>query len=82
MAFKKEIHAILNLYANIIKAMEDQEKACAIFVDFAKDFVTVNLDILLNNLAMEDQEKACAIFVDFAKDFVTVNLDILQNNLE
>ena len=50
MAFKKEIHAILNLYTNIIKAMEDQEKACAIFVDFAKDFVTVNLDILLNNL--------------------------------
>lgn len=47
MASEKEVHAILNLYTNIIKAIEDQEKACAVFVDFAKAFVTVNLDILL-----------------------------------
>lgn len=47
MASEKKVHAILNLYTNIIKAIEDQEKACAVFVDFAKAFVTVNLDILL-----------------------------------
>ena len=47
MASEKKVHAILNLYTNIIKAIEDQEKACPVFVDFAKAFVTVNLDILL-----------------------------------
>ena len=38
--------AALDLYRNIIKAIEKHEKTCAIFLDFAKAFDTVNHDIL------------------------------------
>ena len=40
----------LDLYTNIIKAIEKHEKTCAIFLDFAKTFDTVNHDILLGKM--------------------------------
>ena len=47
---KSTDHAILDLHANIIKAVESWEKSCFIFLDFAKAFGTVNHDILLEKL--------------------------------
>ena len=43
-------HAALDVYANIIKATEKHKKTCAVFLDFAKAFDTVNHDILLRKL--------------------------------
>ena len=43
-------HAILDLYSNIIKAIEVHEKTSCIFLDFTKAFDTVNHDILLSKL--------------------------------
>ena len=47
---KSTDHAILDLHTNIIKAVEDREKSCSIFLDFAKAFDTVNHDILPEKL--------------------------------
>ena len=47
---KSTEHVALDLYANIIKAIEKHEKTCAIFLDFAKAFDTVNHDILVRKL--------------------------------
>ena len=47
---KSTDHAILDLHTNIIKAIENREKSCSIFLDFAKAFVTVSHDILLERL--------------------------------
>ena len=47
---KSTQHAILNLYSNIIKAIEVHEKTSCIFLDFAKASDTVNHDILLSKL--------------------------------
>ena len=47
---KSTEHAILDLNFNIIKALEKKEKACTIFLDFAKAFDTVNHKILLSKL--------------------------------
>ena len=47
---KSTDHAILDLHTNIIKAIENREKSCSIFLDFAKVFDTVNHDILLEKL--------------------------------
>ena len=44
---KSTEHAIIDLHSNIIMAIEKKEKACAIFLDFAKAFDTVNHEILL-----------------------------------
>ena len=41
---------ILDIYASILKAPEKKEKACCIFLDFAKAFDTVNNEILLTKL--------------------------------
>ena len=35
-------HAVLDLHANIIKAIENHEKTCASFLDFAKVFDNLN----------------------------------------
>ena len=43
-------HAILDLHTKIIKSVEKHEKACSIFLDFAKAFDTINHDILLSKL--------------------------------
>ena len=43
-------HAILDLNFNIIKTIGKKEKACTIFLDFAKAFDTVNHKILPNKL--------------------------------
>ena len=43
-------HAILDIYASILKALEKKRKACCIFLDFAKAFDTVNHEILLTKL--------------------------------
>ena len=45
---KSTQHAILDLYSNIIKAIEGHEKTTCIFLDFAKVFDIVNDDILLS----------------------------------
>ena len=50
MVFKKVKHAILDIYVSILKALEKKQKACCIFLDFAKPFDTVNHDILLTKL--------------------------------
>ena len=47
---KSTEHAILDLHTKIIKSIEKHEKACSIFLDFAKAFDTVNHDILLSKL--------------------------------
>ena len=47
---KSTEHAILDIYASILKALEKKEKACCIFLDFAKVFDTVNHEILLTKL--------------------------------
>ena len=47
---KSTEHAALDLYTNIIKAIEKHEKICAIFLDFAKAFDTVNHDIRLREM--------------------------------
>ena len=43
-------HAILDIYASILKALGKKQKACCIFLDFAKAFDTVNHEILLTKL--------------------------------
>ena len=43
-------HAILGIYASILKGLEKKEQACCIFLDFAKAFDTVNHEILLTKL--------------------------------
>ena len=40
----------MDIYASILKALEKKEKACCIFLDFAKAFDTVNHEILLTKL--------------------------------
>ena len=47
---KSTEYAAIDLYANIIKATEEDEKTCAIFLDFPEDYDTVNHDILLRKL--------------------------------
>ena len=47
---KSTDHAILDLHTNIIKAIENREKSCSIFLHFAKDFDTVNQEFLLKKL--------------------------------
>ena len=39
---KSTEHAALDLYSNIMQAIEKHKKACTIFRDFAKAFYTVN----------------------------------------
>ena len=40
----------MDIYASILKALEKKQKACCIFLDFAKTFDTVNHEILLTKL--------------------------------
>ena len=40
----------MDIYARILKALKKKEKACCIFLDFAKAFDTVNHEILLTKL--------------------------------
>ena len=47
---KSTQHAILDLYLNIIEAIEVHGKSSCIFLDFAKAFDTANHDILLSKL--------------------------------
>ena len=47
---KSTEHAILDLYTNLLQAIEKQHKTSCIFLDLAKAFDTVNHDILIKNL--------------------------------
>ena len=47
---KSTEHAILDLYTNLLQAIEKQHKISCIFLDFAKAFDTVNHDILIKKL--------------------------------
>ena len=42
---KSTEHAMLDIYITIINALETKDKACCIFLDFAKAFDTVNYKI-------------------------------------
>ena len=44
---KSTKHAILDIYASILKALEKKQKACYIFIAFAKAFETLNLFIFI-----------------------------------
>ena len=44
---KSTDYAILDLHTNIIKEVENREKSCSIFLDFAKAFDKVNHENLL-----------------------------------
>ena len=44
---KSTDYAILDLHTNIIKEVENREKSCSIFLDFAKTFDKVNHENLL-----------------------------------
>ena len=43
---KSTHHAILDLHANVEKAVENREKSCFIFLGFVKAFDAVDYDIL------------------------------------
>ena len=45
---KSTEHAVFDLFYDIVSALETKDKACSIFLDFAKAFYTVNHDILLS----------------------------------
>ena len=47
---KSTEHAVLELLYNIVSVLETKDKACSIFLDFAKAFDTMNHDILLSKL--------------------------------
>ena len=47
---KSTEHAILDLYTNLLQAIEKQHKTSCIFLDFAKAFDTVNHGILIKKL--------------------------------
>ena len=47
---KSTEHAILDIYESTLKALGKKQKACCIFLDFAKAFETVNHEILLTKL--------------------------------
>ena len=47
---KSTEHAVLDLYANILQAMESKEKTSCIILDFPKAFDTLNHEILLGTL--------------------------------
>ena len=47
---KNTSHAVLDLYADLINAIDNKKIACSVFLDFAKAFDTVNHAILLKKL--------------------------------
>ena len=47
---KSTEHAVLDLLFNIVSALETKDKACSVFLDFAKAFDTVNHNILFSKL--------------------------------
>ena len=47
---KSTEHVTLDLHKNVVEAIEKKERACAIFLNFAKAFDTVNYKILLKKL--------------------------------
>ena len=77
---KSTEHAILDLHSNIIQAIEKQQKACIIFLDFAKAFATVNHEILLAKFQYYGIRgttlKWFESFVHSRQQFVKLNQDI------
>ena len=62
---KSTDHAILDLHKGIVEAIEKKEKACAIFLDFAKAFDTVNHKILLKKLEYHGVRGVLLIWFQF-----------------
>ena len=42
--------AIMDMYSNLVDAIENKQYSCGVFLDFAKAFDTVNHEILLKKL--------------------------------
>ena len=60
-------HAIIDLYSKIVSSIDQREKSCCIFLDFAKAFDTVNHNILLQKLEYYGVRGVC---LDWFKSYL------------
>ena len=60
---KSTDHAILDLHTNIIKAVENRENPCSIFLDFAKAFL---------------EKLKCALPLNWFKSYLSTDINVLR----
>ena len=72
---KSTEHAILDLYYNLVKEIETQEKTVCIFLDFAKAFETVNHEILSKKL---HHSRVRGIAIEWLQSYLTNRLQAVK----
>ena len=81
---KSTEHVILDVYSNITEAIEKHEKACTLFLHFAKAFDTVNHEILLGKLQYYGIRgtvlKWLESYLHNRQQFVKLNQDTTEKN--